>query len=297
MKSPRSSPPAPRRDRQDLLAVALIGALAFTTPTVYAQDHAEAAKSTSELAKGDAAPNDAAELAKKLQNPLAALISAPIQNNFDFGAGANDDGFQYLVRIQPVIPVSLSEDWNLISRTILPVIYQEKIYGNTSQSGLGDTIQNLFFSPKEGFHGWIWGAGPVFQFPTATDDLLGSEKWCMGPTAVILKQEHGWTYGMLLNQFTSFAGEEDRQRVNYLFLQPFLSYTLKSHTTFSVNSESIYNWENQEWTVPINASIKQLLHFGKQPVQFELGYRYYAQRPLNGPDWGLRFTATFLFPK
>ena len=287
------------RPRQTLIAVSLVGMLAFATPALRAEEHAAGAQRDAEPAKEEGAPpaNDAAELAKKLQNPLASLISVPIQNNFDFGAGPNGDGFQYLVRIQPVIPISLSKDWNLISRTILPVIYQEKIIGDTSQSGLGDTLQNLFFSPKAPFHGWIVGAGPVFQFPTATDSLLGQEKWCLGPTIVVLRQEHGFTYGTLMNQLTSFAGHDTRQDVNYIFLQPFLSYTTKTHTTFAVNSESVHNWENGQWTVPINASIKQLVKFGNQPVQFEFGGRYYAQRPLQGPDWGLRFTITFLFPK
>jgi len=303
-----------RRDRQNLLvhppqwlcyggwAATLVGALAVTTPTLSAQEPAEAVKGAAEVAPAD----NAAELAKKLQNPIASLISVPIQNNFDFGAGPNGDGFQYLVRIQPVIPVSLSKDWNLISRTILPVIYQEKIIPethngmvdyNASQSGLGDTIQNLFFSPaKPMFGGWIWGAGPVFQLPTATDRLLGQGQWCAGPTAVVLKQEHGFTLGMLVNQFWSFAGWGDKS-VNYTFLQPFLSYTLKTHTTFAVNTESVYNWEDPQWTVPVNLSVKQLVKIGKQPVQFEFGGRYYAEKPDNGPEWGLRFTVTFLFPK
>ncbi len=142
----------------------------------------------------------AAELAKKLANPVAALISVPIQNNFDWGAGPNGDGFQYKVNIQPVIPITLSEDWNIISRTILPVVYQENVIGTSSQAGLSDTLQSLFFSPKAPARGgWIWGAGPVFLLPTATDDLLGAEKWAAGPTAVVLKQEKGWTYGMLAN--------------------------------------------------------------------------------------------------
>ena len=287
---------------QTLLAVALAGALATT---LHAQTESgfyrplTLAPAEPEAGGGGGAggANDAAELAKKLQNPLAALISVPLQNNFDFGAGPNGDGFQYLVRIQPVIPVSLSEDWNLISRTILPVIYQEKIFGNSSQSGLGDTLQSFFFSPKKPFHGWVWGAGPVLQFPTATDDLLGQEKWGAGPTAVLLKQEHGWTYGALANHVWSFAGEGGRKDVSQTFLQPFVGYTLKTQTTLSLNSESVYNWEASQWTVPINASVKQLVHFGKQPVQFEFGGRYYAERPINGPDWGLRFTVTFLFPK
>jgi hypothetical protein len=130
---------------------------------------------------GAGAPEDAqtqaAELAKKLSNPVAALISVPIQNNFDFGAGPNGDGFQYKVNIQPVIPMTLNENWNLISRTILPYVYQENVIGTGSQSGLSDTVQSLFLSPKAPTSGgWIWGAGPVLLLPTATDDLLGTEK-------------------------------------------------------------------------------------------------------------------------
>ena len=241
---------------------------------------------------------EAAELAKKLSNPVAALISVPIQNNFDFGAGPNGDGFQYKVNIQPVVPFSISEDWNLISRTILPVVYQENIFGKSSQSGLSDTVQSLFFSPKAPTStGWIWGAGPVFLLPTATDDLLGTEKWGAGPTAVLLKQQSGWTYGILANHIWSFAGESSRSEVNSTFLQPFLTYTTKKQTTFSLNTESIYDWDRSQWTVPINVGVAQLVKIGKLPVQFQVGGRYYAEKPANGPDWGLRFTVTFLFPK
>jgi len=240
--------------------------------------------------------NAEAELAKKLQNPIASLISVPIQNNFDFGAGPKGDGFQYKVNIQPVIPFSISKDWNLITRTIIPVVYQQNYIGTTSQSGLSDILQSFFFSPKALWHGWTWGAGPVLQYPTATDDLLGQEKWCMGPTAVFLKQEHGWTYGMLFNQVTSFAGNDDRQDVNRLFLQPFAAYTLKTHTTFSLNTESSYDWKNEQWTVPLNLAVKQVVKIGGAPVQFEFGGRYYAEGPSGGPEWGLRATVTFLFP-
>jgi hypothetical protein len=240
----------------------------------------------------------AAELAKKLSNPVAALISVPIQNNFDFGAGPNGDGFQYKVNIQPVIPITLSEDWNVISRTILPVVYQENVIGTSSQAGVSDTLQSLFFSPKAPTKGgWIWGAGPVFLLPTATDNLLGAEKWGAGPTAVVLRQEKGWTYGMLANHVWSFAGESGRQSVNATFLQPFLNYTTKKQTTFKLNTETSYDWQNEQWTVPINLAVAQLVKIGKLPVQFELGGRYYAAHADNGPEWGLRFGVTFLFPK
>ena len=252
------------------------------------------ARAAEPVAAGDAA----AELAKKLSNPVAALISVPFQNNFDFGAGPGGDGFQYKLNIQPVIPITLNEDWNLISRTILPYVYQENIFGKTSQSGLSDTVQSFFFSPKAPTAGgWIWGAGPVLLLPTATDDLLGTEKWGAGPTAVLLKQQHGWTYGALANHLWSFAGEDARADVNATFLQPFVSFSTKKQTTFALNTESTYDWENSQWTVPVNVVVSQLVKVGKLPVQFSLGGRYYAEKPADDPDWGLRFAVTFLFPK
>jgi hypothetical protein len=242
--------------------------------------------------------DDAAELAKKLSNPVADLISVPFQNNFDFGGGPSGDGFQYKLNIQPVVPITLSKDWNVISRTILPYIYQENVFGTSSQSGLGDTTQSFFLSPKKpGPGGLIWGAGPVLLLPSATEVLLGAEKWGIGPTIVLLKQQGGWTYGALANHIWSFAGDDARQDVSATFLQPFLAFTTKMHTTFTVNSESTYDWENDQWTVPFNFMAAQLLKIGKHPVQFQLGARYYAETPNNGPEWGLRFSVVLLFPK
>jgi hypothetical protein len=133
-------------------------------------------------------------------------------------------------------------------------------------------------------------------YPTATDSLLGAGQWGAGPTIVALRQEHGFTYGILANQIWSYAGWSD-QTINATFLQPFVSYTTKSYTTFAVNTESTYDWTTSQWTVPLNFQIQQLLKIGKQPVAFQLGYRYYAQRPVGGANWGLRFNITFLFPK
>lgn len=239
---------------------------------------------------------DDEDLAKKLQNPVADLISLPIQNNFLFNVGPYD-GFREQTNIQPVIPFELSEHWNLISRTILPVIYQEGIApGLGSQFGLGDITQSFFFSPKDP-DPFIWGVGPVLLIPTATDDLLGTEKWGAGPTFVIVKQDGPWTYGMLANHIWSFAGDGDRQNVSNTFLQPFLSYTTKSATTFTVNTETTYDWLREDWTVPINGGVSQLFKIGKQPVSVALLGTWYAEAPDSAPDWGVRLVLTFLFPE
>ena len=270
-----------------IVSRALCGLAFACTTTLYAQDTA----ADDEQAK-------AAALAKAVLNPVASLISVPLQNNFDWGAGPNDDGFQYKLNVQPVIPITLNEDWNIISRTILPYVYQENVIGTSSQSGLSDTIQSLFFSPvKPTQGGWIWGAGPVLQIPTATDDLLGEEKWGAGPTAVVLKQQGPWTYGALVNHVWSFAGESGRDEVNRTFLQPFVSYTTKKFTSFGLNTESIYDWQRSQWTVPVNPFVQQLLKVGQQPIALQLGGRYYAEGPSGAPEWGLRFQVQLLFPK
>ena len=245
------------------------------------------------------APGDSsADLAKKLSNPVSDLISVPFENNFDFGGGPKGDGFRYTLNLQPVIPISLNERWNLISRTIIPFIDQHDMIGTTHQSGLGDTLQSLFFSPKAPTRdNWIWGAGPALLLPTATDDLLGTEKLSIGPTAVALRQGHGWTYGLLANHVWSVAGNRNRDEVNATYLQPILDYKTKHHTSFGLGSESSYDWKHSQWTVPVIGYVGQLVKIGKLPIDLRLSGKYYAEAPEGGPDWGLRFTVTLLFPK
>ncbi len=282
-----------------------VGALALTCALVSAAPaqnnsafdaHLTFAPAEATSPGGGEAEDQVAELAKKLQNPVANLISAPFQNNWDFGIGPAE-AMKYTCNIQPVVPVSIGEDWNVIIRTILPVIYAEATaQGLSDHSGLGDATQSFFLSPKQPVGGWILGAGPVGYYPTATDSELGAGQWGAGPTIVALRQEHGFTYGVLANHIWSFAGWGDNE-ISATFLQPFVSFTTKHYTTFTVNTESTYDWEDSQWTVPLNFMVQQLVKIGKQPVAFQVGYRYYAAKPDGGPDWGLRFAITLLFPR
>jgi hypothetical protein len=239
------------------------------------------------------------ELAKKLANPVAALISVPFQLNWDQKIGPADDGTRYQLNVQPVVPVALNDDWNLISRTIVPVVSQRHIFpGAGSQFGLGDTVQSVFFSPKEPVDGLTWGAGPVLLLPTGTDTLLSGRQWGLGPTGVVLKQAGPWTYGALANHIWSVAGSNSRADINATFVQPFVSYTTPDAVTYTLNTESTYDWEARQWSVPVNALVSKVTKLGDQLVSFGGGARYWADSPDAGAKgFGLRVVATLLFPR
>jgi hypothetical protein len=226
------------------------------------------------------------------------MISVPFQSNLDYGIGPHN-GSKYTLNIQPVIPIQLSQNLNLITRYIIPVVDQRDISAeNTSEFGLSDATISAWFSPTHSKNGWLWGAGPAFLVPIGTDDFLSTRKWAIGPTALALRQANGLTYGFLVNQLWSFAGDEKRSDVNQMFLQPFFTKSWKSGASVTLNSEINFNWETNTTSAYFNPIVSSVTKLGTQIVSLSVGPRI----PLGGPesimaDWGLRGVATFVFPK
>lgn len=237
------------------------------------------------------------DLAKQLSNPVASLISVPFENGFESGVGP-DEELRYLLTIKPVVPIRISSSVNLIQRALIPFIDQPTLApGFGDEFGMGDLTLQSFFSPSAPSK-VIWGLGPMFTLPTATGESLGSETWTAGPAAVVLTQKCSWTVGLLATHSWSFAKEDDsRPDVSTTFLQPFVSYGFGKGWTVSANTEATYDWENERWTVPVQVGISKILKLGCQPVSIGVFPRLWLEGPENGPEWGVRFTVTLLFPK
>lgn len=242
-------------------------------------------------------PKAGGDLASKIQNPIANLISVPFQNNTDFGVGTYDRTRNTL-NIQPVIPFSLNKELNLITRTIIPIMSQPVGSGN-NEFGLGDISLSLFLTPAKPGK-LIYGGGVALGLPTATDQYLGTGKWTAGPTIVLLVQPKGWTIGTIIQNTWSYAGAGDRGDVNFFYSQIFAVKNLEKG--WYVNSAPIItaNWETpsgDQWTVPLGAGVGKLFRLGKLPINAQAGYYFNIVKPAGGPDSQLRVQATLLFPK
>jgi len=240
---------------------------------------------------------ESAELAKKLTNPVSDLVSVPFQMNWEQGVGP-DKLTRFVLNVQPVVPFSLNEDWNMIARVIVPFVGQPPLGGGTqAASGISDVLTSIFFSPAKS--SIIWGVGPAISLPSTSEPTLGSGKWSIGPTVVVLKQSGPWTFGALWNQVWSFAGDPARSDVSQMFLQPFPAYNTKSLWTWTVQSETTANWEapDHKWTVPINVIAAKLSSFGPFPASYQIGIGAFVAHPTTGPDWKIRAALVVLLPR
>lgn len=247
---------------------------------------------------GVATASEEEDLAKATQNPVADLISLPFQNNLNFDVGPREKT-QNVLNIQPVWPVHWNEDWNLITRTIAPVISQPAMApGDDREFGLGDTTFTAWLSPRKP-EKWIWGVGPVALLPTATDDALGSDKWGIGPSAVVLTMSGKWVVGSVFSNVWSFSGSGD-QDVNLFTWQYFINYNLPNGWYLVSAPIITSNWEadsSDKWTVPFGGGIGKVFRIGKQPININAQAFYNVEKPDYGPDWSARLQVQLLFPK
>ena len=246
------------------------------------------------------------EIAKASQNPLTAMYSLPIQNNTYFNIGV-DDKTKNIANVQPVLPFDLNDDWTVVTRTIIPIVSTPSL-GKTPYErtfGVGDTTLTAFFTPKEATQsGWIWGVGPSFYFPTASDDALGTSKWGAGASAVALKADGKWVYGGLISNVWSFAGsgqEEGIEKVNAMTFQPFINYNLDGGWFVSSVPIITANWEadaDHTWTVPMGVGVGKATKLGKIPMTVQVHGYYNVVTPDDyGEDWQMRVQIQLLFPR
>ena len=246
-------------------------------------------------AGGAAEPSE--ELAKKSQNPIADMVSVPFQSNTNFNSGPFNRA-QEILNIQPVVPLHLNEDWNVISRTIIPLISQPSPFSNSNTNGIGDVTEELFISPTHP-GALIWGVGPVFTVPSASDPILGTGKVLFGPGIVLLTTPGHWVLGIVANNQWSVGGNPLRPNVNTFLAQPFVNYNM-AHGWYLTTSPIITsNWlapSGQQWTVPIGGGVGRVFRVGDQPVNAQIQGFYNVVRPTRTADWQLRFELALLFP-
>ncbi len=239
-----------------------------------------------------------ADLAKQSQNPIANLISVPFQNSTNFGVG-EFDRTSNIMNIQPVLPTSISEDWLLINRTIIPVAYQPELAPNVGNVfGLGAITYQGFFSPK-GSGNFTWGIGPTVVLPTTTDTVLGSDKWSIGPSAIGLVTTDRIVTGALVSNVWSFVGKSDRSDVSLLTIQPFFNYNFDDGWYVTTSPIITANWlgTGEKWTLPIGGGFGRVFKIGNQPVNMQLQGFWNVVKPEGAADWTLRIQMTLLFPK
>jgi hypothetical protein len=284
-----------------IAAIFAVCSLLFGTAHSQQKAPAAAGKSDSVVTDTDAGKeaSSAAALQKATQNPVANLISVPIQNNDNFGIGTYNRT-QNVLNIQPVIPAHLSKKWMVISRIIQPIVWQPYPTGTTGgEFGFGDMNPTFFLSPaKPGKV--IWGAGPAFVIPTATNDILGQGKLSMGPSFVALAQPGHWTIGGLVNNVWSVAGSGGRKDVNQMLFQYFLNYNLKKGYYVTVSPIITADWEansGNTWTVPVGGGLGRIMKLGFQPVNITAQFYGNAAYPTGGSTWTMRLQLALLYPR
>ena len=243
----------------------------------------------------------AEDLAKLAQNPVGNLISVPFQNNTNLNFGP-EKGTQNILNIQPVIPIEVDKDWNIITRTIVPLIWMPSLGPDTpAKNGIGDIQFSAFLSPATPGH-WIWGVGAIAQLPTNSSEELGNKNWGLGPSFVVLHLDHGdpWVYGVLVNNVWSLSSNKQGGSYNNGLIQPFLNYNFEGGLYLTSSPVLTVDWKansGQQWTIPLGGGVGKILHLGKLPVNTQISAYYNVVKPDFGPNWQIRAQVQLMFPK
>lgn len=262
--------------------------------------HAQSAPDASSGSGGAQQPaDDATEIAKKLQNPIGDLYSFPFQSNTNFGYGPHR-GTQEILNVQPVIPFHVTDDWNVITRTVLPLVWNPDLSPVPPVPfGTAPTTFSAFLSPAKPVNGWLWGLGPATQVPTVSNPTLGSSVWGAGPTGVLVYMHGPWVVGALANNLWSLGGRQGSGGASYnnFLTQPFINYNFGGGWFVSTSPIITADWQARgtKWTLPFGGSVGRVIRIGKLPVNLSLGAYYNAIRPVDGADWQMRTQMTLVF--
>jgi hypothetical protein len=242
---------------------------------------------------------DVGELARRSENPIEPVVKLPLQENLEYGLGPNDRA-ESLFKLEPVIPLPLGGGWAIVVRTIVPFEYKPDTMATTGgTSGLGDINPTFFVAPKHGDL-FKWGVGPDFQLPTATQKAVGTGKWSLGPSIAFVFQPKPWTFGAIVSNIWSFAGESGTSSVNKLSLQYFVHFNFKNGWALSTSPTITANWNAKAgdvWEIPVGGGVGRVFKFGKRAIHPGVHAYGYAASPSNGPEWLLRFEITFVVPE
>lgn len=257
-----------------------------------------AAPAEAEVADGDAADATGLEdLAHAVEDPLADLLSVPIEASWELGAGP-EDGDRFALQLGPHIPIALGEDWLLVSRWLVPLLVHQQALeeGQGSATGLGDVETTLFLKPRDTWLGATWGLGPILRFPTATDEELATRAWAAGPSAAVAAEGGAWSGGVIAHQLWSYE-ERDDARVRETLIDPWLNHAWESGFSITLESEALYDWEAERWTIPVGAVLHQLVEFGGQRIDLGLQGLHFVERTPDDPTWSVTFTVDLLFER
>lgn len=239
-----------------------------------------------------------ADLAKEARNPIADLVNIPLENDFYLNTGENR-ATAYVLNIQPVIPFHLGGDWNLITRTIIPIASAPALSpGMGAVTGMGDINPTFFIAPKSNAE-WIWGLGPTFTFPTASDRRLGAGEWSAGPAFGLVYSSGPWVIGGIANNQWSFAGWGNGGG-NAMSLQPSATYTFNDGWYLTSGPTIAANWDSgtsNRWSLPVGGGFGKAISFDQTSFVFQLQTFYLAQRPQFDPNWQMALTLQLLFPE